>query len=163
MVPPGPMRGVVRRGPDISLAKWRLFGTAASFGRSYRLGRAAARGGHLAPRPGAPMIHIALASNSAYFDGLAVSVLSVLRSNAGEDLGFHILDGGLTPAEKRFLSRRVRAHGHRNEVRFYPLDASVFEGLRRDYGNSYMTYARILIGSLLDIGKVIYLDTDLLV
>jgi lipopolysaccharide biosynthesis glycosyltransferase len=109
------------------------------------------------------MIHVVLASNSNYFDGLAATLLSLLASNRNNTFGLHIIDGGLSPKEKTFLTTRARRFNPHHAITFHPLSREHFTGFRTDYGNSYMTYARIVVGSLLDIDRVIYLDTDLLI
>lgn len=43
------------------------------------------------------------------------------------------------------------------------MDSTKFHGMRKDYGNSYMTYARIMMASFVKTSRVLYLDTDLLV
>ena len=103
-------------------------------------------------------MHIAVAADANYFDGVAATVLSVARSNRGKPIHFHILDGGLSSGQKRFLAKRLTC------VEFHRLDmADRFTHLPRDYGGSHMTYARVLIGSIIKLPRVLYLDSDLLI
>jgi lipopolysaccharide biosynthesis glycosyltransferase len=108
-------------------------------------------------------IEVAVAANSGYFDGLAVVLESLLRSNRENIFRVHVIDGGLRAGERRFILLRIKRHNALNEVLFHSIENHHFQGFRLDYGNSYMTYARMLIGSLVDSAKVLYLDTDLLV
>jgi lipopolysaccharide biosynthesis glycosyltransferase len=113
--------------------------------------------------PDAVQIQVALASNSNYFCGLLVTVISLLASNQENTFCIHIIDGGLSKRQKRTLTKRTRHRNSKNNILFHKLDFRAFEGLRMDYGNSYMTYARILMGTFINTERVIYLDTDLLV
>lgn len=109
------------------------------------------------------MIPIALASNAAYFPGLAVTLVSLLRANPTHLFSIHIIDGGITQPQRRLLERSISADGRPHEIQFHRIDHSAFAGFAPDHGNSYMAYARILVGTLLNIDRVLYLDTDLLV
>lgn len=110
------------------------------------------------PAATADEIHIAVAADANYFDGVAATVLSVARANRAELLHFHILDGGLSSGQKRFLADRL------SRVEFHRLDmADRFTHLPRDYGGSHMTYARVLLGSVITRPRVLYLDSDLLI
>lgn len=103
-------------------------------------------------------MHVALAADANYFDGVAAAAISVARSNADEALRFHILDGGLSAGQRRFLVEKLAC------VEFHRLDTgSRFAHLPRDYGGSHMTYARVLIGSMIKLPRVLYLDSDLLI
>ncbi len=109
------------------------------------------------------MIHVAMAANRNYFAGLSATLLSLLRSNKSNCFCVNIIDGGLSALQKRFLKRKVSSANSENQLVFHSLNEGTFRGFTPDYGNSYMTYARILIGSLLLNDRVIYLDTDLLI
>lgn len=90
-------------------------------------------------------------------------MVSTARAARAAAIHFHVVDGGLTAIQKNSLGTLVRRAHSENAVSFYQLDVSHFSGFAPDYGASYMTYARILLPSLLQVPRVIYLDTDLLV
>jgi len=108
-------------------------------------------------------IHVALASNSSYFAGLATTLVSLLRSNRENGFIIHVIDGGLSRIQRRYLSKRVAAATQPSTIRFIQLEAKGVTSFAPDYGNSHMTYARLFIASLVADERVIYLDTDLLV
>lgn len=109
------------------------------------------------------LITVALAANHHYFAGLAATIVSLLRSNRRNHFDVHIIDGGLSGFQKKFLTRKVTQTASENRIQFHALNAARFAGFKLDYGNSYMTYARILIGSLVNTDRVIYFDCDLIV
>lgn len=109
-------------------------------------------------------IHVCFACNENYRKGLWVAAGSLLRSNREHDIVIHILDGGLSASSIHQL-RRIATRVHsRHEIHLHAFDESVFAGATLGPGTSHLTYARLLVGSLLpEIPRVIYLDVDILI
>lgn len=107
-------------------------------------------------------MNICLASNEAYFSGLYCTVGSMLRSAAEKQrMTLYILDGGISGSSWEKLERLCGAAGA--QLRRVLLEESMPDGLLSGPNSSLMTYARLLMPSLLDCSKVLYLDADLLV
>ena len=114
-------------------------------------------------RPRSGMMHVALASDEAYFPGLACAVLSILaNTGAGGGISFHILDGGIEEASWRSLEKKLSSFSGEVRLRRYRLSLVEFDELPVDHGNALMTYARLLMPSLIREDEVIYVDADIL-
>lgn len=110
------------------------------------------------------MMHLATAANEAYAPGLQAMVVSALHSlSLSEKVIFHILDGGLTSASREQLQTLCKKNHQCCKVAFYHIDQQKFQHWRLGPNRSLMTYARLLLGSLVKAEKVIYLDADLIV
>lgn len=109
-------------------------------------------------------IHITTAANENYAPGLLVTVASMLASMDPKiELTLHFLNGGVSPSTMEKLKRMCKSiHAHCTLVDV-PLDESLFAGANLGPGNSYMAYARLMIGSLIKAPKVIYIDSDMVV
>lgn len=107
---------------------------------------------------------LASAADDGYAMPLAVSVRSAIEHlDPGRRLGVVILDGGITPANRRRLERswpRERA-----EVAWVRPDPALFEGIPTWRWLSRVAYYRLLLPRLLPehAARVIYLDVDLVV
>jgi lipopolysaccharide biosynthesis glycosyltransferase len=109
-------------------------------------------------------IDLTTAANENYAPGLLVLVSSVLISlNPKASVKIHLFNGGLSCQTMKILDRICRTLHPHCSLTSIPFDESVFTGVTLGPGNSYMTYARLLLGSMLDLEKVIYLDSDILV
>jgi lipopolysaccharide biosynthesis glycosyltransferase len=110
------------------------------------------------------MIHITTAANENYAPGLLVTVSSMLTSiNPDVELTLHFLNGGVSPAtmnKMRYMCSKL--HGHCTLVDI-PMNDTLFTGANLGPGNSYMAYARLLMGSLIKCEKVIYIDSDIVI
>lgn len=108
------------------------------------------------------VIHITTASNENYAPGLLVTVASLLASIDPEVvLTLHFLNGGVSTSTMEKLKRMCKTlHSHCTLVDI-PLDESLFAGANLGPGNSYMAYARLLMGTLIKASKVIYIDSDM--
>lgn len=107
-------------------------------------------------------IHVLVASDDAYFKGLAATIASLVRrcSRPG-DLVVHVLDGGIT-AEHRASIRDIAA-SRQSSVAFHPFDQALFDDLAPWHGTGKMAYARLLAPEILpDVRHVIYCDVDVL-
>lgn len=110
------------------------------------------------------MIHITTAANENYAPGLLVTVASMLESlNPKVEVTLHFMNGGVS---EQTMSRMMRIcsslHAHCTLVDI-PLDEELFAGANLGPGNSYMAYARLLMGSVIHAPKVIYIDSDMVV
>lgn len=110
------------------------------------------------------MIHLVTGADDAYAPGLFVTVASSLAAlPATEKVTFHILDGGLTARSIGKL-RTLCLENHADCLLvFHEINQHNFQNWRPGPHGSMMTYARLLLGSLIKANKVIYLDSDMLV
>ena len=107
---------------------------------------------------------LALASNERYFPGLYCAVASALSHlDVMRETDVRVLDGGISDPSRKMLSHLVETFGRKFRLEFLPIDESVFRGATLGPGRSHMTYCRILLPHLLDVPRLIYLDSDVLV
>ena len=107
---------------------------------------------------------IALASDDRYFCGLYCAVASALgHAEPARKVDVKVLDGGLSQSSRDILSRLTDQTGGDVRLEFATADASVFGAATLGPGQSLMAYCRILLSHLLDVPRVIYLDSDVLV
>jgi len=110
-------------------------------------------------------IHIVVSSNENYLPGVFVTLGSLLDSASTSSTSafhLHVLDTGITSAGRAKLSAFIRRFPNA-ELCFHTIDQTGFTGLRRDYGGGFSAYARLLMGSLIDAPRCVYLDVDILV
>ena len=108
-------------------------------------------------------IDIALLSNQAYAEGLAVTAVSLAAyAHPATRLRFHVLDGGIKDTTyEHFCATVRRLHAH-TEFRRHRIDETMFADWPAWSGNR-MTYARLLLPQLLpECERVIYTDTDVM-
>jgi len=108
-------------------------------------------------------IDIAIPSNEAYFPGLLVTICSIVKyADMASRLRFHVLDGGIPTASFRKLSdsvARINPDAQIDRICINELSLSSLP----DWRGNKMTYARILLPSLLpDLDYVLYVDSDML-
>lgn len=107
---------------------------------------------------------IALASDDRYFSGLYCAVASTLiHLNPARKLDVKVLDGGLSQSSRDTLSRLTDRFGGDVGLEFVTADASVFGAATLGPGQSHMTYCRMLLPQLVNVPRLIYLDSDTLV
>jgi len=107
---------------------------------------------------------LAIASDERYFPGLYCVVASALSQlGAARSIELKVLDGGLSHASRGTLSRLTQRFGEHVALEFVTVDASIFHKATLGPGKSYMAYCRILLPQLLDVPRLIYFDSDLLV
>lgn len=106
-------------------------------------------------------IHVALASDDNYFEGLLVTAVSIAQHcSRPKALTIHLLDGGVSPSHYAFLQEKISLYG--SELSSVRVDQKAMESFNIYHG-SRMTYARFLLPDLLpDVGTVIYSDVDIL-
>lgn len=107
-------------------------------------------------------IHIALASDNNYFEGLLTTAWSIAcHCSRAKAIVFHILDGGISNENWTFLSERISEFGCRIDRLTVDQDER-FNGFKSHHGGR-MTYARLLLPELLpNVNQVIYSDVDIL-
>jgi lipopolysaccharide biosynthesis glycosyltransferase len=111
-------------------------------------------------------LHLVSAANSRFFSGLLVALTSALASASGRyNYEVHVLDGGLSDQELELLGRKLELIAAQKGIgvalkRLVPPEALLARlPIRR---GSYLTYARLIVPSILDVDRFIYLDSDVL-
>lgn len=109
-------------------------------------------------------VEIALACDEDYFPGLLGTITSLLASASTNYVySFHILDGGIEKKSIATLKGILRKFRHTIEINFIAIGTTDFNSFPSRLYRGKMVYARLLLPSLLNIEKVIYIDTDILV
>ena len=107
---------------------------------------------------------LALASNERYLPGLYCAVASALSHlDPTREVDLMVLDGGISETSREVLSHLLTRFGRGVRLKFVPVDEAIFRGATLGPGRSYMAYCRILLPHLLDVPRLIYLDSDVLV
>jgi lipopolysaccharide biosynthesis glycosyltransferase len=111
------------------------------------------------------MIHLVLGTNENYADGMLVTVASALSSlNREAKITIHLLDGGISKKTFQKLDGICRTLHPSCFLDIIKIQEQSFHGFTPGPDNSLITYARLLMGTLLNgIDKVIYIDVDFLV
>jgi lipopolysaccharide biosynthesis glycosyltransferase len=108
-------------------------------------------------------IVIVLASDQGYFDGLWITLVSLmLYTNTKRHLKIYVFDGGIHSDSKQKLLKELHKLNSNFTLEWIVPDLRQFKSLI-SMGSSYMTYARIFIPNMIAEPKVIWLDVDLLV
>lgn len=107
-------------------------------------------------------IHIACASDERYFPGLLGTLSSLIVSAREEcEMQFHIIDGGIGIESWNFPEGTLKRFGKGLATR-YSIGQEHFEGFPDFFFDSKMAYARLLLPDLIQVEKIIYVDTDIL-
>jgi len=108
-------------------------------------------------------INLVLGSDQGYFDGLYITLLSLfLHTNTEKHIRVYVFDGGIQSASKEKLHAELIKLNTNFTLRYIVPDLKQFETFA-PMGTNYMTYARLLIPTLIPEKKTIWLDVDLLV
>jgi len=108
-------------------------------------------------------VALALTSDEAYFPGLYCAIASVLRSvDPAREVDLKVLDGGLSKSSRDALAKLIERTGKPARLDFVKADPSIFNKATLGPGRSHMAYCRILLPQLLDVPRLIYLDSDVL-
>ena len=110
-------------------------------------------------------IHIVLSADDNYARPLAVTMTSVLCNRMkGDELFFHVLDGGISETSRCHISRMAEFRGAK--VEFIAVSADFFSGMilniTEENHVSLATYYRLLIPSLVHSARCIYMDCDMI-
>ncbi|MDD2367947.1 MAG: glycosyltransferase family 8 protein [Sulfuricurvum sp.] len=108
-------------------------------------------------------IHIAFGCDDNYVKHLSVALLSLLEhADPLREIVVHVMIVKLSKKNKAGLRAIVEKFA--KEIEFLIIDASLFEKVYlRGHILSPVTYARVLIPDIIDVGKVLYLDCDMLI
>jgi len=111
------------------------------------------------------MIHLVSLADEAFVPGLSLTMISsLLFLPKTESVTFHILSGLLTKASIDYLEKISSRYHSKCELVFHHISPDDFKGWKPGPNNSMMTYARLLLGSLLPTtSKVLYIDSDMIV
>lgn len=111
------------------------------------------------------MLHFVSLADEAFVPGLCVTIVSsLLYLPKTESVTFHILSGNLTLATREQLEQLAHQHHKKCDLIFHEIRHNDFKDWKPGPNNSMMTYARLLLGSLLPtVSKVLYIDSDIIV
>lgn len=112
-------------------------------------------------------INIVLGADDNYAMPLAVTMYSIMENvNDDAKLQFYILDGGISPKNRKSINRvfRINNIGEKHKICWKDLKVNALNKLPKS-GNSQMVYLPFFIPELLSAicKKVIFLDCDLIV
>ena len=108
-------------------------------------------------------IVIALVGNERYFPGLYCAVASALNHlDSTRKVDLKVLGGGISKHSKETLSRLVERYGNVVRLQFVAVADSLFRDATLVPAEPH-TYCRLLLPRLLDVPRLICLDSDLLV
>ena len=108
-------------------------------------------------------IVLVLASDQGYFEGLWVTLISLMVfTNTKRHIKIYIMDGGIEKASKKQLQKQLHKINNNFEIKWLIADIEKFKSFK-SMNNSYVCYSRILIPEIIVEPKVIWLDVDLLV
>ena len=110
-------------------------------------------------------MHIVFSTDANYARYMGVTLLSIMKNrNPGDDLAFHILDGGITESDRSKITRMAKEDDC--TVDFIPMDDSMLASLPITMGGHHVTiatYYRLFLPVLLFVPRCIYLDCDMIV
>ena len=108
-------------------------------------------------------MHLALAPDEGYFRGMACAIFSiVLAADRSQVLEFHVMDGGIADASWEMLTRKITALDSGIRFHRHSIALATFAGLPEAACGGPMTYARLLMESIIAADEVIYVDSDFL-
>ena len=108
-------------------------------------------------------MQVALAADEGYFPGLACTIFSIaLASRGTAGIDFHVMDGGIADASWNLLESRLAALDPGIRLRRHAIAQASFHDLPPAACGGAMTYARLLMESIIDAEAVIYVDSDFL-
>lgn len=108
-------------------------------------------------------IHVALASDNNYFEGLLMTAWSIAKHcSKPRNLVIHVLDGGIVPENIDFLRQALSPFGC--QLSFISLGIAQRRiASFKPYHGSIMPYARLLLPDLLpSVNQIVYSDVDIL-
>lgn len=105
-------------------------------------------------------MNIAFLIDDNYSEQLAVTLASILKNDKHNTrFNVYVLDTGISEGNKAKISELKGNY----EITFIPVEKSLFENFPTVYHLKNLNYARILLPSLVDCEKILFLDCDLLV
>ncbi|WP_446424621.1 glycosyltransferase family 8 protein [Mailhella sp.] len=111
------------------------------------------------------IMHIVLSADDNYAQYLAVTIVSVLSNRASDDrLFFHVLDGGIREENRRKIIEMIEQY--EAKIAFHHIDKNLFSGkvlnITEKNHVTLATYYRLLIPSLINAERCIYMDCDMI-
>lgn len=107
-------------------------------------------------------INVCFATDDIYAIHCAVALASVLENSRSENYyNFYIIDGGISKENKKIILSLTNLKSCK--IQFLSIDKKLFEDSFLDYQFTKAIYYRFLIPELIDVDKIIYLDSDVVV
>jgi lipopolysaccharide biosynthesis glycosyltransferase len=108
-------------------------------------------------------MHVALAADEGYFPGMACAIFSIaLAADRTPGIEFHVMDGGITDASWEFLTKRLAVLDPAIRLHRLSIAQGTFDGLPQAACGGAMTYARLLMETLIPADQLLYVDSDIL-
>ena len=109
------------------------------------------------------LISVVMSADSAYFDGLLVTMASMAEyASPDKTIEWLVLDGGISDSDYVFLEKAVCSRHKKSKFQRISFDKHR-TGKAKDYHGSVMTYARLYLAELFpDKTYVLYCDVDFL-
>ena len=105
-------------------------------------------------------MNLAFLIDDNYAEQLAVTLASILKNDRhGTKFNVYVLDTGISEANKAKISELKGNY----EISFIPVSKEVFESFPSIYHLKTLNYARLLLPSLVNCSRILFLDCDLLV
>jgi len=107
-------------------------------------------------------MNIAFLIDDNYAEQLAVTIVSILiNTKSNIKFNFYILDTGISEANKKKILK-IKKYKEFN-IEFIKINSDIFKNAPTIYHLKNLNYARILLPSLVNCKKILFLDCDLLV
>jgi lipopolysaccharide biosynthesis glycosyltransferase len=108
-------------------------------------------------------MHVVLAADEGYFPGMACAIFSIaLATDRAGGIEFHVMDGGITDASWNLLTEKIAALDPGIRLRRHSIELAEFARLPEAACGGAMTYARLLMETIIPADQVIYVDSDFL-
>lgn len=105
-------------------------------------------------------MNLAFLIDDNYAEQLAVTLASILKNDRhGTKFNVYVLDTGISEANKAKISETKGNY----EISFISVNPSMFENFPTTYHLKTLNYARLLLPSLVNRSRILFLDCDLLV
>lgn len=112
-------------------------------------------------------INVCFSCDNRYAKYLGVTITSILvNKNYDESIHMFVLDGGITEENKTKIKSYVNSYNN-TKIDFINIDTSIFKNCPLDTipGThlSLATYYRLILSSIINLDKILYLDCDIVV
>ena len=106
-------------------------------------------------------IKLVFTCDNKFYPGLAGTITSLLLCSSSMEIDMYVIDGGISEKNKQDLERTITFISKEVTIAFIKPNLTSLSSFPAFFG-SMMTYVRLLIPSLIQEKKVIYIDTDIL-
>lgn len=106
-------------------------------------------------------MEIALAADDRYALALGVCIASIYENNKGNDVNIHILTQGFSQSNIKRLGQVATRYDRKLDI--IEIDADDIRSLKTSERFSLPVYFRMLLPSLLEVNKILYLDCDIII